>query len=127
NAGGVPDNFKNYFVLEFDRPFKETYVYNSGDIVYVLEYEGDHAGAIVQFDTEKGEQVHVKVASSFISLEQAEQNLKEIGSRSFEEVRQSAGEIWDKELSCIQVEGGEVDQLTTFYSCLYRSMLFPRK
>ncbi len=127
NAGGVPSNYKNYFVVQFDSPFKKSFIYNSAKIVEELSHEGAHAGAIVQFATKKGEKVNAKVASSFISFEQAELNLKEIGNRSFNEIKKAAFDTWNKELSSIEVEGGTEGQITTFYSSLYRSLLFPRK
>lgn len=127
NAGGVPENYKNYFVIQFDKPFKKSFIYNSAKIVEELSHEGNHAGAIVQFATKKGEKVKAKVASSFISFEQANLNLKEIGNKSFAEVKKAAFDIWNKELSSIEVEGGTDAQISTFYSCLYRTLLFPRK
>ena len=93
NSGGVPDNFHNYFVAVFDKDFKWKHTWtdkwklNENSI----DSEGDHVGAIIGFETELGEQVHVKVASSFINLEQAELNLsREIGEKSFETVKAEA-------------------------------------
>ncbi|QJW89983.1 glycoside hydrolase family 92 protein [Spirosoma taeanense] len=128
NSGGVPANFKNYFVLVFDKPFDRQAIWQNGQWVSSrLELQADHAGAVVGFKTRKGEPVHVRVASSFISIEQAERNLNEIGADSFETVKEKAKTAWDRELNRIQVEGGTVEQTRTFYSCLYRSLLFPRK
>ncbi len=81
----------------------------------------------MRFRTGKGEKVTARVASSFISYAQAERNLLEVGTRSFETVKQDAKDIWDKGLSRFAVEGGTTDQIRTFFSCLYRTMLFPRK
>jgi predicted alpha-1,2-mannosidase len=68
------------------------------------------------------------VASSFISPEQAELNLsREIGSKTFTDIQNEGEEIWEKELSKIKVEGGTDEQRRTFYSSLYRTLLFPRK
>ncbi|MFC4872487.1 GH92 family glycosyl hydrolase [Negadavirga shengliensis] len=127
NSGGVPDNFKNYFVIYVDKPIESVHTFKDGSLVQVSEQESDHAGAIITFSTQKGEQVHAKVASSFISFEQAERNLKEIEAKSFEVVKEEGREIWDAMLGRIEVEGGTVEDVRTFYSCLYRSMLFPRK
>ncbi|RAK00500.1 putative alpha-1,2-mannosidase [Larkinella arboricola] len=128
NSGGVPDNFKNYFVLIFDKPFAHHTVFRGKQPEsQLLELQADHVGAVVGFKTRKGEVVNVRVASSFISPEQAELNLNEIGSDPFETVAQKAKAAWNKELSRIKIEGGTVDQTRTFYSCLYRSLLFPRK
>jgi len=127
NSGGVPDNFKNYFVVEFDKEFSMTNTFSESNLTGSLESESNHTGAIIGFKTTKGEIVNAKVASSFISYEQAERNLKEIGSDNFDELKQKGKEAWNKELSRIKVEGGTPDQIRTFYSTLYRSLLFPRK
>ncbi|GAB3757150.1 GH92 family glycosyl hydrolase [Spirosoma pomorum] len=128
NSGGVPQNFKNYFVIQFDRPFARTAVWSDSLITsQQMELTHNHAGAIVGFKTRKGEQVQARVASSFISLEQAERNLGEIGNDNFETVKEKAKQAWNTELKRVAVEGGSVEQMQTFYSCLYRSLQFPRK
>ncbi len=128
NSGGVPENFKNYFVIEFDKPF--TYKGTFADKKLEegnLEQKADHTGAVVGFSTRKGEIVHARIASSFISFEQAAQNLKELSNDSFEQLAQKGNDAWNNVLGKIEVEGGNLDQYRTFYSCLYRSLLFPRK
>ncbi|MGM9763229.1 MAG: GH92 family glycosyl hydrolase [Candidatus Cryptobacteroides sp.] len=127
NSGGVPDNFRNWFVLRFDKPLQGFSVYSGENEIKGFEYKGDHALAVVKFATVRGEQVNVRVASSFISLEQAYTNLGEIGDKSFETVKSEAKARWNEVLGRIEVSGGTVDQYRTFYSCLYRSTLFPRK
>lgn len=130
NHGGVPDNFHNYFVAEFDKEFTVTQTWHDGWTAQPdsLESEGKHVGAIIGFNTKRGEKVNVKVASSFISLEQAERNLaREIGSDSFEETRAKGHDAWQNELSRIKVEDTNIEQVRTFYSSLYRVLLFPRK
>jgi len=127
NHGGVPDNFYNYFVAEFDHDFTVTHTWQDSVMQEGTEATGDHTGALIGFSTMKGEVVQVKVASSFISPEQAELNLsREIGDRTFGEVHAESQQIWEKELHKIQVVGGTDDQRRTFYSCLYRTLLFPR-
>ncbi|WP_343694269.1 GH92 family glycosyl hydrolase [Flavobacterium sp.] len=129
NSGGVPQNFKNYFVLVFDKAFstKSTWV-DKLLIKDQLESSGFHVGAIVGFKTKKGEKVNVRVASSFISPEQAELNLKnELGNASFEETVAKSKDEWNKVLGKIAVEDINTDQLKTFYSCLYRTVCFPQK
>lgn len=129
NSGGVPANFKNYFVLTFDKPFTYVATFRNGELkAGEAEAQDKHVGAVIGFATVKGEKVNVKVASSFISPEQAELNLqKEIGSSNFDAIKEKAKAAWNKELGRIKVEGGTVEQTRTFYSCLYRTMLFPRK
>lgn len=127
NSGGVPDNFKNYFVIEFDKEFELTKTFSDSILSNSMESQSNHAGAVIGFQTTKGEVVNAKVASSFIGYEQAERNLKEIGNNDFDQVKQKGRDIWNKELGRIKVEGGTPAQFKTFYSCLYRSLLFPRK
>jgi predicted alpha-1,2-mannosidase len=129
NSGGVPANFHNYFVAEFDRDFTSAHTWNGDTINYnVLEAESDHAGAILGFKTKRGETLNVKVASSFISREQAMLNLKrEIAGKDFETLKSEGKEAWNSQMRKIIVEGGNTDQQRTFYSCLYRILLFPRQ
>lgn len=129
NSGAVPENFKNYFVIYIDKAFKNASVWHNKDIEDgKLEYTGDHAGAVISFKTTKGETVNLRVASSFISIEQAELNLKrELGKESFEATKQKAKAIWNNTLSRLTVDGGTIDQTRTFYSCLYRMLFFPNK
>lgn len=127
NHGGVPENFKNHFVAIFDKDFEEVKTWKDTELQDSNEAESFHVGGIVGFKTKKGEEVNVKVASSFISMKQAELNLKrELGDKSLEEIRDEGAAIWEKELSRIKVEGGTEAQRKTFYSCLYRVLLFPR-
>lgn len=138
NSGGVPENFRNWFVIRFDKPFKAVELtdspstYRAGSRLLKPEggkaAEGDHAVAKVHFTTARGEQVTLRIASSFISAEQAVRNLEtELGADDFETVKSKAQARWDEVLGRIEVSGGSIDQLRTFYSCLYRSTLFPRK
>lgn len=128
NSGGVPDNFKNYFVITFDKPFTYKAAVADGQIKQgTTEATVNHAGAIIGFKTKRGEQVHARIASSFISPEQAELNLQELGNLSFEQIKEQGRQTWNKTLSRIEVEDKNVDHLRTFYSCLYRSVLFPRR
>jgi len=129
NSGGVPANFKNYFVAYFDKAFTMQHAWHDSVLTANdLELTTDHAGAVVGFATNKGEKVHVKIASSFISFEQAELNLKrEIGNDGFDAVKQKAKNAWNAEMKKVMVEGGSEAQIKTFYSCLYRVLMFPRK
>ena len=127
NSGGVPKNFKNYFVIQFDKPFTfVSTVFENNILPNETEAKGNHTGAVIGFATKKREIVHARVASSFISPEQAELNLKELGKNSFDQLVANGREIWNREMSKIEIEDDNIDNLRTFYSCLYRSMLFPR-
>ncbi|WP_305150791.1 GH92 family glycosyl hydrolase [uncultured Duncaniella sp.] len=141
NSGGVPENFRNYFVVEFDKPFTYRATFSNDTVPSrpdgtagislkpgVLVQEDFHTGALIGFRTGKGEKVHARVASSFISPEQAELNLKELGSRDFDTLVADNRKAWNDVLGRIEIEDdSNIDRLRTFYSCLYRSLLFPRK
>ncbi|MFC2097655.1 GH92 family glycosyl hydrolase, partial [Bacteroidota bacterium] len=129
NHGGVPDNFACYYVAVFDKEFSAygTWI-NDSISLNNSEEKGEHVGGIVKFSCNKAEKINVKVGASFISFEQAERNLKnEIAEKSFDKIKNEGKKSWNKELNKIQVEGGSEGQLTTFYTALYRTMLFPRK
>ncbi|HET9503340.1 MAG TPA: GH92 family glycosyl hydrolase [Hymenobacter sp.] len=128
NSGGVPANFKNYFVIEFDHAFANPQLYNDKALATgVSELTAAHVLAAVGFRTRKGEQVNARVASSFISAEQAERNLQELGSDDFDKVKAQGETAWNQALGRVEIEGGSEEQRQTFYSCLYRALLFPRK
>jgi predicted alpha-1,2-mannosidase len=127
NSGGVPDNFKDYFVLEFDHPFTYKTVVKDGRMDNgSLESKCNHAGAIIGFKTRRGEKINVRVASSFISAAQAELNLKELGSDGLDGIAAKGRKRWNDVLGAIEVHDDHLDHLRTFYSCLYRCLLFPR-
>ena len=116
NSGGVPQNFRNYFVIELDHDFTITQ----------QVADGRH-GVVISFSTRRNEQVHMRIASSFISEQQARQNLLELGGGfDFDHICQQARNRWNEVLRRIEVEDPDTDHLRTFYSCLYRSVLFPR-
>jgi predicted alpha-1,2-mannosidase len=129
NRGGVPSNFRNYFIAVFDKDFTATDTWH-GDTLNInsVEEKGNHVGAVLRFRTKKGDKISVRVASSFISPEQAYLNLqRETDGRDFEQLKSESRAAWNKQLGRILVEGGTDDQTRTFYSCLYRMLLFPRQ
>ena len=137
NSGGVPENFKNYFVIQFDKPFTYNAVVEGtraerNRMSYQImknefEMTAEQAGAIIGFATKKGEIVHARVASSFISPEQAELNLtRELGNSTFDQLVTKGKNRWNEVLGVIEVEDDNIDNIRTFYSCFYRSVLFPR-
>ncbi len=128
NSGGVASNFKNYFVVEFDKSFEYVSTFVNGKLEKdATEQQANHVGAVIGFATSKGEQVNARVASSFISHEQAAINLKELGDDTLEEITEKGRKAWNDVLGRIEIEGGNLDQYRTFYSCLYRATLFPQK
>ena len=114
NNGGVPNNFGNYFLVKFDKPMVEAGTDKEGR-------------AYARFDLQPGERLTVRMASSFISPEQARLNFdREVNDRTLAEVTESARQVWEEMLGRIRVEGGTEEQRRVFYSCLYRTLLFPR-
>jgi predicted alpha-1,2-mannosidase len=128
-ARGPLKNFKNFFVIYVDKPITSAFTFKGDDQNGSdLELTDDHVLAAIGFKTAKGEKVNLRVASSFVSIEQADLNLKrELAGDSFDVTKQKAKAIWNKTLSRLAVEGGTVDQTRTFYSCLYRMLFFPNK
>ncbi len=112
NHGGAAEGFRNWFVVVSDTPFETVSI--------------DGSIAMVGFRTVKGQEVNLRVASSFIGQEQAELNLGELGGRTLDEVAEAGKARWNEVLGRIKVEDPDIDNLRTFYSCLYRSLLFPR-
>ena len=129
NHGGVPSNFHNYFVAVFDHDFASAHTWQGDTLNFnSLEEQGNHSGAILGFKTKKGEKIIVRIASSFISPDQAMLNLtREAGTKDFETIKKEGKDSWNKLLGRVNVEGGTPDQQRTFYSCLYRMLLFPRQ
>ncbi|MCG8476752.1 MAG: GH92 family glycosyl hydrolase [Cytophagales bacterium] len=130
NHGGVADNFKNYFVARFDRPFEKGNTWLNAKATSSSESKGEKAGAYVAFNAKSNQEVVVRVASSFVSLEQAKLNLeRELGQSSFEEIKTKAKEAWNSELGKVQIVKGNHNQedQKVFYSNLYRLLLFPRE
>lgn len=132
NSGGVPENFKNFFVIEFDTPFTYVATVADGSITEGKPtVTAEHAGGIIGFKTSKGQVVNARVASSFISPEQALINLRELGDGNFDRVKKEGRDRWNSILGRIEIEldpadSQTLDRMRTFYSCLYRSVLFPR-
>lgn len=129
NHGGVPGNFANYFVLEFShKPISSGVSVNGRVMPDVLHGEHNHVCAYLQFDLKANEKLEIRTASSFISHEQAVLNLeKEIGNKDFKTVRKENEDSWNSSLGRILVEEGDEEDMSVFYSCLYRTLLFPRE
>lgn len=130
NGRFVPDNFKNYFILEFDKPFKSygTWENVNGNIhAGHASGSGEGYGAYLEF--KPGVQVEVKIASSFISPEQAQLNFDQelAKAKNLDATKSSAFTVWNDLLNRVAVEGGTEEEKATFYSCLFRANLFSRK
>ena len=117
NSGGVPAGFTAHYVVEVDTAI-------SGFSVQMVN--GRRVG-VIRFQAKRDTPVECRIAGSFLSREQAMTNLRrELGHRSFEDLRAAAEKAWETELTRIEVDGGTEEQRRIFYSCLYRASLFPR-
>lgn len=126
NNGGVPANFANYFVLEFNYPVKQSVISIDGKEGNSWG-EGDHVLAYLEFDVPKGATLQIKAASSFISKAQAELNMsRELGNLSFNQICEQSKVVWNKALGRIEIQDSNIENKRVFYSCLYRTLLFPR-
>lgn len=123
---GSPENFACYFTARFDRPWKRVLLANEDKVnESATQVEGNRSGAAIEF--ESNEPVVMQIGTSFISTEQALQNLQsEVGTRSFDAIRTQGQQVWNENLGRIEVDGGTTEQRRTFYSSLYRAHLFPR-
>lgn len=93
---------------------------------YGREIAGDDIGAYFTYDTGEGESIEVRLAVSFVSTENAWQNMEaETAKLSFAQLRERASSNWEKELSRITVEGGTEEQRKVFYTALYHTMIQP--
>ncbi|KXX70961.1 GH92 family glycosyl hydrolase [Flammeovirga sp. SJP92] len=128
NSGGVPDNFANYFVIEFDKPFTTQGTWDGKSASEALEVKAERTAGYVKFATKAGEVITAKVASSFISSEQAQINLdREVGAKTFAQVKDEAQYEWNTEFNRLKVKGGSERSMQNFYTSMYRTLLFPRK
>lgn len=122
-------NFKGYFLIRFDRPIKEFGTWSGKDIFAgKKEQEGTRMGAYLLFKTKNDEEVMAKIATSFISIEQARKNMEEeIPDWNFKRVVVSTKRQWEEKLSRMQVESADENAKSVFYTALYHCYLFPRE
>jgi predicted alpha-1,2-mannosidase len=117
NAGGVPGNFAAYYIVQFA---------DAWESFDVREVHGGRV-AIVRFSGGADSKIEARIATSFISFEQAGRNLSlELADRSPAELRARAAEQWNAHLGRIEIGGATDEQRRAFYSCMYRAVLFPR-
>ena len=115
-----------YFVAEFSRPFRYFVVALDDRPVRSRQVKGENVKGALSFATGEGDEILVKVGISATSIENARRNLKaENPGWNFDEIRKTAREEWNRELSRITVEGGAEDQKTVFYTALYHAFLAP--
>lgn len=122
-------NFKGYFVIQFDKPFTSFGTWDGDKVAAsAIEGYGTRSGAYISFTTRKDEMVQVRIATSFISIEQARKNMAiELAGKNFNAIVQSTRNRWQKNLSRIKVAGVTEDQKAIFYTAMFHTMQFPRE
>jgi predicted alpha-1,2-mannosidase len=124
--GGGKRDFNLYLVAEFDRPFEKVETWEDNKVRNKTETSGTNCGVILAFDCSTNAVVQVRVGISYISVENAEENLKqENPSWDFSGVRQKADTMWNNVMNHIQVEGGTSEQKQSFYTALYHCFMHP--
>lgn len=123
-------NFKGYFVIQFDKPYDAFGTWNN-DKAFPSSEElsaKKRLGAYVSFSTKENEVVKVKIATSFISIEQAEENLsREIPDWDFDKTASETKKAWQSNLENIKIEGVDEEKKKIFYTAYYHTLLFPRQ
>ena len=93
-----------------------------------MEQYGTQMGAYINFKVKNNEKVKVRIATSFISIEQARDNmLHEVPDWDFTKLANATKKTWQENLSRIKVDGATQEQKTIFYTAMFHSMLFPRE
>ncbi len=117
-----------YFAARFDKPFSShSTILNGKDIVQDLQVEADQILADFSFEKPEPELVvELKLAISYVSIENARENLdEETGDLDFNEIVENAKQAWEEKLSLVKIDGGSRKQKQIFYSALYRSFQMP--
>ena len=122
-------NFKGYFVIRFNKPFKRFGTWDNDQCHDgQCELQGTRMGAYVEFSTRDGEQVLVQLGTSFISLDQARANMEqELPGWNFKALCNSTKRAWERKLKQLQVCGADDENKAIFYTALYHAYLFPRE
>lgn len=127
----IPENFRMYFVVQFDRDIdlnKTVAGFSNGkELPCDVSYHGEDLVLNVGFVNNGATELNYTISTSFISFEQAEITAaNELLNESFASLTSKAVDAWEDKLSKIEIEAVDMDQLRTFYSCLYRVFSFPR-
>jgi predicted alpha-1,2-mannosidase len=140
NMGPAIKNFRGYFIIQFEKPFASYSVWEDADTtnnenpsdahIYKNkdELSGAHIGAFVRFNQETDNLINIRIASSFISLKQARENLhKEISTWDFQKVSDKNKSEWNNYFKRIDISTNDKNEQTIFYTAIYHSLLYPRQ
>jgi predicted alpha-1,2-mannosidase len=121
---GKRNTYTVYFAMKFNQPFRSYGTWDGyGVYAGVRDVASPYSGGYVEFPS--GSVLEVRTAISYVGVDGARANLAAEGTASFDEVRAAASRGWNAALSRIAVAGRDGDDLETFYTSLYRSLLHP--
>jgi len=118
------DGGKIYLCIEFNKPVKAVGTWEGNSVNNGSKKQsGDNIGLFLNYSTGNNDQVVLKISASAKSFDEAKEILnQEIPAWDFDKVKTNGKAAWNKALSLIKIEGGTEDQLTSFYTALYRTM-----
>lgn len=123
NSAGQTGETQEYFYAEFSQPFKEYQTWQGSSLARSEKRSGDEIGFATTQATTAGEQIEVRVDISYISADQARRNLeRDIRGKSFDEIKASTRDLWNRVLERVDTTGGTERQRTIFYTALWRSL-----
>lgn len=127
SSGGTPKNFACYFVIEFSKPFYSFFTWTTDSLkAQKRDVTGERAGAVIKFSTYRNETIYLKIATSFISLEQAEINFnRELENFNFDQLKLKANQEWNSKLGKVKIESKRQNEVNIFYTSLYRVLTAP--
>ena len=123
---GTETPYKVYFAAEFDRPANELGTWSGNELTQSLNNEGQNSGAFFTFSTDKNKEVNYKIAISFVSIENAKENLKsENLNTTFDGYLINTQNVWNKHLGKIKISTTNEDKKVQFYTNFYHSLIHP--
>ena len=127
NFCGLRTPYKVYFVAEFDTDALESGTWKRDELKPNTTFaEGEYSGVYFTFDVNKKKNIQYKIGVSYVSVENARENLKtENSGWDFLQIQNQAESKWNHYLGKIEVEGSNPDRTTQFYTHLYRSFIHP--
>ena len=123
---GTETPYKVYFAAEFDRQANELGTWSGDELTQNPTNQGKNSGAFFTFNTDKNKEVNYRIAISFVSIENAKENLKsENLNTSFDEYLTNNQKVWNKHLGKIKISTTNEDKKVQFYTNFYHSLIHP--
>ncbi|GAB3656475.1 hypothetical protein GCM10028791_28300 [Echinicola sediminis] len=120
-----PNDVKIFFVVQVDKKFRSFDGWNGKERFQdISTIKGDSVGTSMAYNVKAGEEVKLKIAVSYTSIENARRNLtSECETWDFDVVKAESRNVWNDWLEKIKVEGGTVEQRIKFYTDLWHVLL----